>query len=82
MVAETPPAVEHVAGRHCSDVGEKVAELRMPAEHQCDERIDADAKCGDDAAAHEEAEQLADDGSAFGRKGRKHGLSCPLTASN
>ena len=67
MAAEAPLAVHDIAGRDRDDIGEEIAELRVPAKHQRDERIDADAERGDERAADDEAGELAEDGAAFGR---------------
>ena len=61
---EAPLAVHDVAGAHGHHISEEIAELRVPAEDQRDQRIDADAESRDEGAADDEADELAEQSAA------------------
>ena len=66
MTAETPAAVRDIAGAHGDGIGEEIAELGVPAQHQSNKSIDGDSERSNQGTADDETGKLREDGVLFG----------------
>jgi hypothetical protein len=75
--------VHEVAGRDGYYIGKEIAELRVPAKHQRNQRIDSNAESRDEGAAYDEAGELAEQSAAVWVKRGNHWAvsACSVAAS-
>src|SRR5690242_14616421 len=63
MIAKAPAAVNDIAGPHRDEIGQEVADLGVPAEHQRHQRVNPDPErryeCATDSETHDLPERRA-----------------------